>query len=202
MKKKSIDLRVFAGVFLSQPNTSGYPITADNYGRAEFVAGGNTGVNDYLYDYAMIGRSETDPRQNVWGRQILPRDAGVRNFAAVGKTDSWITALNFTAPFPGKIPVSFFTDLIYFNDPSRPIYSTGGIVGYTKSENKLSFIGGVALVVVKDVFEIYVPLFNSDDFETSWTVTSNPFNNIFERTSFLLNLNKLNAIKGIRELKF
>ena len=112
-----------------------------------------------------------------------------------------MTAMNITIPLPLKVPIGFYADIIYYEQPSGNTSSTSGSVTtyiYYPPNVQLTYSGGVYISLAKGVAEIYFPLFKSDDIDAYWK--SNGYNNIFERASFLFNLNKLNPLKKVRNL--
>ncbi len=195
--KETLDIRFFAGMFLSDPGNS------TNEQRIYFQAGAVSGTYDYMYDQAMFGRVENNQRETFFARQIINRDAGFRNFVAIGQSKSWLTALNFTVPFPKKMPFGFYADFVFWESPegyTRTVQN--GITTNVRysAENKFSYAGGIYFRVSKNVCEFYFPLFASSDINTYWS--SNGFERPFERVSFILNLNAINPVKFVRNLKF
>lgn len=192
--KQKADLRLFGGTFLFQQNIDGNSLAGDNYGRAMFQAAGTTGQHDYLYDYAMFGRAENNPQRTLWARQAILRDAGFRNFVSVGSTDKIIFAANLTLPLPISLPVGFYADASYANLKS---ITNNTDVSYNY---QLTYIGGFYVAIAKNVVAWYFPLLQSNNINEAFN-TQNLFN-IFERSSIVLNLNNLNPIKAIRNIKF
>jgi hypothetical protein len=204
-KKKKAEIRLFAGGFLFN-KTALQNSPADQYSqRAYFQGGANTGVNDYLYDEAMIGRVSTypyDPSYSVFEHQIIYKESGFRNFANVGSSNSFLSALNITIPAPIPVPIGVYGDFSYWQSPSG--YTTvGGVAGTTTSfyPSKMNFTynGGFYVTIIRNVFSIYVPVISSSDVSGYWEV--NGHESIFSKTSFVLNLNNVNPINLIRNAK-
>ncbi|OYU94235.1 MAG: hypothetical protein CFE21_16740 [Bacteroidetes bacterium B1(2017)] len=187
--KKQASIRLFAGAFLNKQSFSNSTqnISRNVYERAMFTSGGTMGINDYLYDQSMIGRAENGA--GFWGHQVLNRDAGFRNFVNLGNTDSWITAANITIPLPIPVPIGVYTDVSICNQ----------YMASNKYEIKTNYVGGVYVQIVKDVAYWYVPLVQSKAVSDAWGLNSN--DNFFRHTSFIFNLNKINPISIIRDLK-
>jgi hypothetical protein len=187
--KKKANIRLFAGTFINEQSTDA---NGFNQGRTLFQAGGTTGNNDYFYDEAMFGRAEGRtgvlPQQTFLARQVLNRDAGFRNFVAVGNTNTWLTSANLTLPAPFKLPIGFYSDAVFWE---KSEFATQ--TGLNSFETKLTYVGGVYISLAKNVFEIYFPLFASQDVTDAWGGTD--LNHPFERASFILNLNSINPIK-------
>ena len=181
---RKASIRLFAGMFLTQEKYSPgiRSVNQKVYENAMFTAGATTGQNDYLFDEIMVGRS--DISSGFWGHQVLLRDAGFRNFVNLGNTDSWISAANATIPFPLPVPLGFYGDLS---------------LAKINNVNTTSYVGGIYLQVIKDILYIYVPAVASKNVNESWD--NNKVDNILKRTSFTLNLNKLNPINMIRDFK-
>ncbi|MDP1727289.1 MAG: M1 family metallopeptidase [Bacteroidota bacterium] len=183
--KKQASIRFFGGLFLGD-NTNTTLRGNDVFDRSRFMIGGTLGRNDYLYDAAMFGRANNDYRK-VLSHQILQRDAGFRNFVDLGNAEKWITAVNVSIPFPIPVPIGIYGDLSYAYSKTNPDpYTT-------------AYVGGVYIKILKDIFYIYVPLVSSNNVETAWN--NNDVDNIYKRSTFVLNLNKINPISLIRNLK-
>jgi hypothetical protein len=205
-KHKSLaSVRLFVGAFLFvQSEESSAKISFFNE-RASFQAGGRTGNFDYLYDEAMIGRPLFNNNQNVSGignafvNQVLLGEAGFRNFASIGSTNTFLSALNFTYPAPIPIPIGIYSDFIYWQMPSGPLNSDKGIIGTIDAKMQLSLNGGIYIDIIRDVATLHVPLFYSSDVAGYWE--NNGFDTMLKRISFTIHLNKVNPIGMIRNLK-
>lgn len=201
-------VRLFAGAFLFTQSQESSNKTSLMNERAYFQAGGRTAINDYLYDEAMIGRELMAGDRNVSGignvfaNQVLLGEAGFRNFANVGSTNTFLTALNFTLPAPIPFPIGIYTDISYWQIPAGSMTFNGwaGIttVNYP-AQMELTYNGGIYLDVIRDIATMYVPLFYSSDVLGYWD--NNQFDTILKRVSFSINLNKLNPIDMIRNIK-
>ncbi len=191
-KGKTATIRFFAGTFLDNKSNNNY--TDISQSRSYFQAGGTTGNFDYFYDEAMFGRAENNQQQTLFARQVINRDAGFRNFVGIGSSNTWLTSANLTLPFPFKLPIGFYTDVVFWEKSSNSPQT-----GTTSFESTLSYSGGVYISIAKNIFQIYLPVFASADVIAAWE-----FNNLyhpFERASFILNLNALNPVKIIKEAK-
>ena len=191
-KGKTATIRLFAGAFLDNKISNNYTNTSQ--GRSFFQAGGTTGKFDYLYDEAMFGRSETEPQQTWMARQVINRDAGFRNFVNIGSSSKWLTSANLTIPFPIKLPIGFYSEVVFWEE-----LSNASQTNLTSYETKVTYSGGLYLSIAKNIFSIYLPFFASDDILKVWEF--NNLNNPFERASFILNLNALNPVKIAKESK-
>ncbi len=199
-KKKKAEIRLFTGAFLFQ-KTQALNSPGDHFSqRVSFQGASNSGANDYLYDETMIGRMA--PPKSSYSHQILLNESGFRNFANVGTSNSILSALNITIPLPIPVPIGAYADFSYWQSPSG--YTTvGGVAGSTTSffpaKMNLTYNGGIYISIVKNVFSIYVPVISSSDVSGYWEV--NGHESIFSRTSFVLNLNNVNPINLIRNMK-
>jgi hypothetical protein len=185
---KMASIRLFTGMFLTRENYAAgiRSINQKVYENARFTAGGTLGVNDYLFDEVMMGRSDFSP--GFWSHQVIQRDAGFRNFVNLGNTDKWIGAANLSIPLPLPVPLGFYSDFSYSN-----------LSNIGSNSNNLNYVGGIYIQIIKNIFYIYVPAFASENVLTYWDL--NKAENIFKKTSFTLNLNKLSPIELIRNFK-
>ncbi|MES2656520.1 MAG: M1 family metallopeptidase [Bacteroidota bacterium] len=190
--KKKAYIRLFAGTFLNAESTSK---TDWNLTRTYFQLGGTNGANDYFYDEAMFGRAEQNQQQSVLARQIIGRDAGFRNFVSLGNSKTWLTAANITLPFPYKLPIGVYADCSY-----GEVFAFAPQTGATTYQTQFSIVGGVYISLAKNIFEIYIPLFASQNVTDSWK-NNGGLEHPFERVSFLLNLNAMNPVKIIKNFK-
>lgn len=189
-KGKTASIRLFAGTFIGSQSNNNY--TDFSQSRSFFQAGGATGQFDYFYDEAMFGRAEQNQQRTLLARQIINRDAGFRNFVSIGSSNTWLTSANLTIPFPFKLPIGVYSDVVFWEELS----STNGVNSF---ETKLTYSGGLYLSIAKNIFQLYLPLFASKDVVDAWEL--NGLNHPFERASFILNLNALNPVKIIKEAK-
>jgi hypothetical protein len=188
-KGKTATIRLFAGTFISHQNNN------YNQERTFFQAGGTTGKFDYFYDEAMFGRAENNQQQTLLARQVINRDAGFRNFVGIGSSNTWLTSANLTIPFPFKLPIGFYSDVVFWEESSFAPQTN-----LTIYETKLTFSGGLYLNIAKNIFQLYLPFFASQDVLEFWKENGG-LNHPFERASFILNLNALNPVKIVKEAK-
>jgi hypothetical protein len=197
--KKKMDLRVFAGTFLSGSNKM--PGT----GEYEFRASGNTGIFDYTFDNVLGGRSaQTFGTPEGWNgffsRQIIERDGHLKMPVSIASSNTWLLAANIVSTIPGPVPIRPFLDLAYLNANSYNV-ATGQII----SEATFQYVGGFKVVIAEEILEVNFPLFVSDDFtafEDLWDKDANFFQRLGNRITFVLNLNKINPLAVVRNVKF
>ena len=145
-----------------------------------------------MYDETMFGRAEQNQQQTWMARQVINRDAGFRNFIGIGSSSTWLTSANLTIPFPFKLPIGFYSDVVFWEQLSN----TNGANSF---ETKLTYSGGLYLSIAKNIFSVYLPFFASKDVVDAWEINS--LHHPFERASFILNLNALNPVKIVKESK-
>jgi len=168
--KKGLDLRLFAGKFLSGSSYS-------------FKTSGPTGYQDYLFDNVFLGRSEAFGK-GVLSQQFTETDGGMKAYTAYGRSTDWLLTLNMKCSLP-VVPISLFAD--------------AGTYAEAKDELKNSVLlydAGLCLVVSKDIFEIYFPLLVSNDIQDNYDANGVKF---IEKIRFKLNINMINPFKLIKD---
>ncbi|MFT6716624.1 MAG: hypothetical protein ACJA0Q_001268 [Saprospiraceae bacterium] len=144
--ENSIDVRLFAGVFVGQSATDlthRFRLNAGNGADALVPSGDDIiskGMTDYLYDDVYIARFHSST--NFLSQQVAMKDGGFRTGLFLGANNSWLTSLNLTVPSP-SIYLSVFAD--------GGLYPSGDEVAFVYS-------GGIQVNVFKDIFEVYFPL--------------------------------------------
>ncbi|HET6245139.1 MAG TPA: hypothetical protein VFF35_11550, partial [Bacteroidia bacterium] len=161
---KGVDIRLFAGKFLYNDGSS----NRFNYGIA-----GNT---DYMYDHVFLGRRESS---GLLSRQFPLNDGGFKNYTTLAFSDDWLASMNIKIAYPGKIPLSLYGDLGLTSYSGNPAIS-------------LAWNTGIAVVVVRDIFEIYFPLAMSSDLNQL---------KYLQKVRFILNLHQLNPFNLVRKFE-
>lgn len=191
-KKKGLNVRAFAGVFLQKP-------TDGKDERAHFRAAENNGYfADYLYDQSQFGRGNTE---TMFSQQIMPNTSGFRTYAqGLGNTDSWLASANFTSTIPGVLPIRPFVDVMIINSRSTVSTSTSsGTSVKTIYEANLHYLAGVSVWMFKDLLQVNFPIYADKKTTDIWNALHNSYG---QRISFTFKLNLLNPIKQVREAKF
>jgi hypothetical protein len=129
---------------------------------------------DYMYDHWLGGRNATT---GVFSRQLFPKDAGLKTLTIIGVSEKWMVG--------GGISMAFPFPYIHF-------YMDGAAYHGFSGKAELSYSGGLSLVLLKDVFEVYVPILESQDILESITYTQR--DRWFERVSFQANIRLGNPI--------
>ena len=131
---------------------------------------------DFLYDELIFGRSESE---SVLSQQIFRKDAELKTLYNSGLSDNWMISAGLATDTPLPIPVQLYFDLAVYSDPVN-----GGTA--------VSFSSGIAIVGIKDAFEIFIPVFESNDITGNALYEDRSF---FRRITFLLDLNAVNPRK-------
>lgn len=159
------NVRVFAGKLFYLGNiTLTKRIQADAY---HFNLTGANGYEDYTYNNYFAGRNEFE---GFASQQIMMRDGFFKvrtDLLAdkVGKTDNWLTAINFTTDIPDqinilnilpvKIPLKVFVDIGTFAEAWQKGATTSRIV----------YDAGIQLSLLKGMVNVYVPVLYSKVFK-------------------------------------
>ena len=144
------------------------------------IQGGGIYSRDYLYDELLLSRNATS---GVLSQFVFLKDAQLKTLYNGGLSEKWMLGAGFAFDTPLPLPVQPYFDAALYKDP----FENG---------TTLSYSGGLALVVQKDVLEVYVPLVESQDIRNSLTYLDR--DNILKRISVMLNLKALHpfGIKG------
>jgi len=163
-KEGGLNLRLFAGKFFyTGAKTISKQFATDRY---HLNMTGANGYEDYTYSDYFIGRNRFD---KLPSQQIMVRDGAFKVRTdlyadKVGKTDSWLAAINLTTTipksvnplslFPVKIPVRLFADIGTYGD------------AWKKDANLDRFIfdAGLQLSFFAETVNIYIPLLYSTIF--------------------------------------
>ncbi len=166
--KKGVDIRFFAGGFLD----NGRANTLNN----NFRMSGWEGRHDYLYEEYYFGRSD---ERGFWKQQFYIRDGGFKTPTFVGQSNKWVAALNVDVDLPFPVPISLFGSLGTYE---------GITTIFSDLDNAMMYEGGVAVKLIRNVVEIYVPLFYSDDIDKTFELNRIDF---IEQIRFVLNISKI-----------
>ncbi len=154
------------------------------------------GDEDYTYSNYFIGRDETT---GFASQQIMMRDGGLKLRTDLfqglqGRSDQWIAAMNFNTTLPNKllpfrIPVKIFFDLGTYADAwsSQPPTS------------RFLYVGGFQVSLLKNLLNIYIPIFYSADFENSLKTVPDE-NTFWKRISFSIDVQNFNPRKLLKNL--
>ncbi len=203
--KKGVSFRVFAGAFLWEND-----IFKDLavYSENDFYQFGlnNVGRVDYTYSDLWVGRHELD---GFWSQQVNPTgfNAGFRTVNAFNNgiaADKWIASLNIELESPLKIPLLNMLSA-YCNIAANNRSIKGQSIKNSQMsldvetgayESKLMYELGLGIKIIPDAFEVYFPLTSSKDLKDN-SVVEQKFS---KQITFLLNLNRLNLVRQLRNI--
>jgi len=174
-KKHAVDLRLFAGSFL----TGSY----SERSYYSFRASGYNGYNDYLFNTNFVGRSEFG---GFGFSQFSDVDGALKIWTPLGQTPNWLAAINLRSPRIFILPLKVFADVVVCDG---------------RALNKELFLwdAGLNLTLVKDIVEVYIPLVYSTDIKKTLEL-----NNISKANTirFTINVHKLVPKNLIRDNLF
>lgn len=177
-KRSHLEIRLFAGAFLSKSSFPGVDY--------RFRLSGQTGFQDYLFDDIFLGRNEG---AGVLFNQFTETDGGFKMYSPLGQSNTWIASLNLKSPLPGKtlekIPVKLYASFGTYDK----VYGGGKSVAYEF---------GPYLSIASGVFEIYFPAISSKQIRDAATL--NGVDKYYERIRFTLNLTKLSPFKLLNSI--
>ena len=124
---------------------------------------GANGYEDYTYSDYFIGRNSFD---ELTSQQIMIRDGGfkVRSdllLSKIGKTDNWLTAINFNSSIPSKLnPLS----VLPFKIPLHLFLDIGTYAEAWNNSNangKILYDMGFHIPLLRETINIYIPILYS-----------------------------------------
>lgn len=138
-KKHYIDVRLFAGTFLSG--------SYSEKSYYAFRASGYNGYQDYLFESNFIGRNEYS---GFGFSQFSEKDGAMKVWTPLGQTPNWLISVNLKSPKIFILPLKVFADVIVCDG---------------RALNKEPFLwdAGLNIIVIKDIVEVYIPVIYSDD---------------------------------------
>jgi hypothetical protein len=182
VKKKSLYVRAYAGKFFefnpNSPDLDRYTLNMTT-----------TGSDDFLYDETYLGRTE---REGFGARQITIQEGGFKiptplYSNPIGQSDNWLAAINLKTDLPlGKLPLRLFLDAGTFADAAK----------INPSGNKILFDAGLEFYI-SDVFNIYFPLFMSQDYQ-DYMKSIHGKDRFIKGITFSLQLQNINWLKASR----
>jgi hypothetical protein len=177
-KNKSLDIRVFAGNIFSYNST-----TLTDY---SFKLSSWSGSDDYLFDYTYPGRSEYTG-SGIWSAQMTPADGGFSIPTPLGRSWSWLAAVNLKGSLPFTNLVRLYADFGLYPD------------ALNNDKPKLLYEGGAYLNIIPGFFEIYFPFLWSKEISDVAELNNKPFYE--QKIRFTLRLNTVNPFKLLREIE-
>lgn len=187
-----VHFRLFVGGFLwrkiKKPN-AGYSLRGFNYNLT-----GTNGPNNYKYDEFFVARNETEG----FGANQISRNDGFLKVTTplqpfIGQSGNFIFAFNTKIDFPIKyVPIKFFFDIGFMSDNVVNINTPPSL-------KQFAYDAGFMFSFFNEGFEIYFPLLFSKEYKEYNKVYAPKFR---QHITFLLDLNKIELHKKIRDMKF
>ena len=137
---------------------------------------------DFMYDEWLSGRNATD---GLAAHQVYEKDANLKTLTTIGIGDEWMIGGGISAALPFRFVHVYMDAALY---PASITEKTA-----------LSYSGGAAIVLWKDVFEIYLPFLESKDIRES--LTYDVRDQWFERVSFQANFKLANPLNIVDHLQ-
>ncbi|ESU28298.1 hypothetical protein FLJC2902T_16470 [Flavobacterium limnosediminis JC2902] len=131
---RQINLRFFGGAFMYRDT------------KSEFFSFGLDFPTDYLYDYPLLGRSETT---GIFSQQYIMAEGGFKSKLDTRLANQWITTINASFNIWNWIEV----------------YGDVGLVKNEGINTKFVYDNGIRLNFVPDYFELYFPVSSNNGWE-------------------------------------
>ena len=163
------------------------PVFNNPLASVAFTVNGSTSngffSRDYMYDEWLIGRNATEG--NI-SRQIFMKDTGFKTLAVTGFSEKWMAGAGVSFALPLKVLHAYMDAAVYDNVVSQ----------------KTDFIysGGLAVILMKDAFEIYIPLLESKEIRESLTYIER--DQWFDRISFMANFKLANPLYLVDRMQY
>jgi len=170
--EKGLEVRLYGGIFLDEPLDAFYG----------FRLGTQGGRYDYTFDHVVMGRGANE---GVYSQQSVLYGPSLKLNGNLGAISSWVASCNITVDLPLKGPVQLYADLFTFRNIQRYPNNTAG--------DKFGYSGGIKLELIPSMFDIYIPLLNSEFIQLSQKNLG--YDKFVEKISFQLNLNLLEPQK-------
>ena len=135
---RQISLRFFAGAFMFRSTNS------------DFFSFGLDKPNDYMFDYNLLGRSETT---GIYSQQYIYAEGGFKSKLDNRFANQWMTTINGTFNIWNWIQ----------------IYGDVGMFKNQYSNTKFVYDSGLHLNLVPDYFELFFPVYSSNGFSLNDT---------------------------------
>ncbi len=132
LNNRQLNLRLFAGAFLSNQNLPG----------DDFFSFALDRPTDYLFDYNYYGRSEDS---GLFSQQLIIAEGGFKSQLEPAFADNWIATINAST--------NIWKWILLYGDV--------GLVNNRGQGTTAVFDSGIRMNLVFDYFEIYFPLYSS-----------------------------------------
>ena len=131
---RQINLRFFAGAFMYRDT------------KSEFFSFGLDRPTDYLYDYGLLGRSEST---GLFSQQYIMAEGGFKSKFDTRFANQWMTTVN------GSFNIWNWVE----------VYGDLGMMKNQFSSTKFLYDSGIRLNLVPDYFELYFPVYSTNGWE-------------------------------------
>ena len=195
-KGGGVNVRFFAGKFIYTGNKTF--LTRFKTDRYHLNMTGPKGHEDFDYSNYFYGRNEFEGFAN---QQIMIRDGAFKVRTdllsnKIGKTDDWLTALNFTSTIPARVNPM---ELMPFKIPLRVFADIGTYADAWKKNSgtpRFLFDAGLQISLLKNTVNIYVPLLYSKVYDEYFksTITEKRF---WKNISFSIDVQNISLKKLI-----
>ena len=175
-EKQGLELRFFGG----------YSYLPERYYGIDYRMNlnGRSGMYDYLFDEAFLGRSEID---GILSKQFVNDYAGFKSPTSFFRqAQKWMFGFNVNTTLPGFIPFRLFANTGIFDNSD-----------FDGRFGKISWELGVDLPIIKDIFVISLPFAYSDDIK--YLIDKEKLKPL-DLIRFELHLNMLNPLNFIKNI--
>ena len=131
---RQVNLRFFAGAFMYRDT------------RSEFFSFGVDRPTDYLYDYGLLGRSEST---GLYSQQYIMAEGGFKSKFNTRFANQWMTTVN------GSFNIWNWVE----------IYGDLGLIKNQFKSADFLYDSGIRLNLVPDYFELYFPVYSNNGWE-------------------------------------
>ncbi|MFT3981675.1 MAG: M1 family metallopeptidase [Ferruginibacter sp.] len=196
-----MNVRFYAGKFFY--TSSKTFLTQFETDRYHLNMTGPKGYEDYNYQNYFYGRNEFDGGAN---QQIMIRDGAFKVRTdllsnKIGKTDDWLSAINFTTTIPKnlnplellpfKLPVKVFADIGTYSDAWKN----------NSGSPRLLYDAGLQLSMIGNIINIYVPLIYSKVYADYFKSTI-PEKRFWKTISFSIDVQNISLKKIVPQIPF
>jgi hypothetical protein len=171
-------VRFFAGYFFVRPqNTSGpdFRLSLQGINPSRAV----------IYDNTILGLNQTPG--TFAGNQTFESHGDFKFPTPLGLTWNWLTAINLAYDIP-LLPLRVYYDTGTYHRASKDIIGT----------KQFPWVGGLQIVLFKDIININLPLFTSDDINR--IAELNKLGNYINRITYSVKFDRIDPLKARRRL--
>lgn len=179
-EKGALDIRLFAGKFITNKN---------NHAFKDFYLSGTSGANDYLLEETFVGRYETYEQNHFLASQFVANQGAFSVFCPQANSNDWLLSLGLSSsiPYITALPLKIYGNIGIFETNSiyETLYGTQDILWET----------GLKLSFFNSAFEIFVPIFVSDELSTAMDAYADKYT---ERIRFSVKFNNINPFNLVK----